>query len=165
MNNVRIKKHGIRKSSGFTLIEMLVVIGLIALLATSVLVAVNPSRQFKFARDTQRKAHLATILNAIGQNMSEHEGVFICDGVAHSFPQGQPAFIKSGSGSSTANLAPCLVPTYLSKMPFDPSDASALYTDNDHYETMYKVVQDSNGHLTLTASSEIDPDNAITITR
>ncbi len=53
------------KQSGFTLIEILVVIGIIAILAAVVIIAINPARQFAQARDTQRQSNTNTILNAV----------------------------------------------------------------------------------------------------
>jgi len=152
------------KNKGFTLIEMLIVIGLIALLATAVLVAVNPARQFKFARDTERKAHLATILNALGQNMAENIGVFKCSGVAGSLPS-LPSSVSSASSGPMYDLAPCLVPDYLAKMPIDPEIPTAHFTSVTDYYTGYIIMQDSNGHITLQAKSEITPSSAIIMTR
>ncbi len=56
-----------KKSSGFTLIEILIVIGIIALISGVALVAINPARQFANARNTQRSVNVAEILKSLDQ--------------------------------------------------------------------------------------------------
>ena len=63
------------QGSGFTLIEILVVIGIIAVLATIVLIAINPARQFRQARDTQRTSNVNALLNAIGQYIADNKSI------------------------------------------------------------------------------------------
>lgn len=50
---------------GFTLIELIIVIGIIALLATTVILVINPVRIFQEARDSQRLADLGQLSSAI----------------------------------------------------------------------------------------------------
>ncbi len=147
---------------GFTLVEMLVVIGLIALLSTAVLVAVNPARQFKLARDSERAVHVNAILNAIGQNFSENKGVFTCGSSTKALPA-TTTIISSVSSSS--DIASCIVPTYLASVPFDPTDQSAYFKSLTDYDTAYSIFQDLNGHITISAKSEVDPTKQISVTR
>jgi type IV pilus assembly protein PilA len=158
MKNIKIEGKVIT-SKGFTLIEILVVIGIIAILAAVVLVAVNPSRQFKLARDTQRVSNVNAILNAIGQNISEHKGDFMCGVNVITIPA-VSTLVRSGSGF---DLVPCIVPAYISSLPYDPSAANAHFTSSADYDTGYSVIQDANGRITVSAVGEIT--NPISVTR
>jgi prepilin-type N-terminal cleavage/methylation domain-containing protein len=151
-----------KRQKGFTLIEILVVIGIIGILATVVLVAVNPSRQFKQARDSQRIANVNTILNAIGQNIADHEGNFFCDGAIRTLAV-SAYLIRSGEGSF--DIAECLVPDYLPKLPYDPKSETAHYTNEDDYDTGYQLRVGEDGRLTVVARSEVDTDQEIAVTR
>ncbi len=142
---------------------MLIVIGLIAILSTVVLVAVNPGRQFKIAHDTERKAHLIAILNALGQNMSEHGGILVCNDVPRQIPQSTSSI--SSMDPFIPDLSSCIVPLYLSKLPIDPTLASAYYNNPEDYDSGYSILQDINGHISLFSQSEVDPQRLLSVTR
>lgn len=132
---------------GFTLIEVLVVMGIIAVLATIVLVAVNPGRQFAQARDTQRVSNVNTLLNAVGQRIADHRGVFEDACTAGAIPS--TATLMSNTGY---NIYPCLVPDYLPALPLDPTAGN--FTSSSSYNTGYTILKEtSTGRITITASS------------
>ena len=151
-----------KRSKGFTLIEVLMVIGIIAVLASVVLVAVNPARQFKLARDSQRVSNLNAILNALGQNMAENKGNLVCNGV-HTFVL-NPNMVM-GSGAGQFDVYPCIVPVYMSLLPFDPSTAGAHFTSPTDYNTQYTITMDDdepNGRIKITANSELQGEISVT---
>src|ERR1700722_8063946 len=111
------KKLAEGKSKGFTLIEILAVIGITAILAADVAGAINPGRQFAQARNAQRESDVNTILNAIGQDLADNKGEFVCAGVGTAIGSATTSI-----GTAGTNLNSCLVPTYISSaIPMDPS--------------------------------------------
>lgn len=130
------------KQSGFTLLEILVVIGIIAILAAVVIVALNPARQFALARNTQRWSNVNTVLSAVWQRMVDSRGVWTINTTCTSALPSTDTPIGSGTGN--VNLDPCIVPTYVSSMVLDPSTGSAA-------DTGYDISVGSNGRITVTA--------------
>lgn len=92
------------KKSGFTLIEILVVIGIIAILAAVVIIAINPAKHFAEANNSTRSANVNAILNAVGQYVVENKGLL------PTIPNGE------------INQAFCevIVPEFLPALPTDP---------------------------------------------
>ncbi len=159
-----------KNKRGFTLIEILVVIGIIAVLAAVVLVAINPTRQFKLARDSQRVSNVDSILNAIDQNMAEHGGTFMCGSNPTQIPTG-PVVMASedlnipNGGLDGFDIGQCVVPAYISALPFDPLGGPALYVSPQHYDTGYTIAQDADGRITVSANSEVNLGVPISVTR
>jgi prepilin-type N-terminal cleavage/methylation domain-containing protein len=109
----------------FTLIEILLVIGLIVILAGALIVAINPGKQLAKARDTRRSNDIAQILTAIRANETNN-GKFTCNSnnPVDTLPT-TTATITSDSatnnlGTGYFNLG-CLTPDYAPKIPIDPS--------------------------------------------
>jgi type IV pilus assembly protein PilA len=147
------------KCLGFTLIEILVVIGMLAILTTVVLVAVNPLRQFAQARNSERQGNVAAILNAITERIADNEGNFISSSTllvdsCHAYLPSTAQDIKA----SELDLRPCLVPMYLSELPYDPSAGSNTCSSaecsgkGETYDLQYTVQQDaSSSRITVCA--------------
>ena len=140
---------------GFTLIELLIVIGILAILMGIVLIAINPARQFSQANNTKRQNDVTTILNSIGQYMSDHHGTLpagiVADGTAHLI----------GTGGTESDFCSSIVPTYVAALPTDPTtgvgDGGAQggqVTNCSSYQTNYEVSVSSasaGSRVTITA--------------
>jgi len=135
-----------KNKKAFTLIEVLLVIGIIILLAGAIIVAVNPGRQFAKARNTQRKTDTTAILNAIVQVMVDNQGSWKCN-AAPSLPTTTTVIATPGG----VDLKPCLVPDYLPKMPLDPQQGTEN-TTTGAYNTGYNIRYDSTtGRIEICA--------------
>lgn len=144
-------KKNISGRGGFTLIEVLLVIALIAILAGITIVAINPARQYGNAANSERQSHVNTILNAIHQYSVDNSGAI-------------PATIPSATNCTTTAAAYAICPTgsscttgvdlsvltasetYLISMPLNPGYSSATNTG-------YNVIQSANGRVTVCAPS------------
>lgn len=149
------------KRNGLTLIEILIVLVLISLTAAVGLYALNPAGQFASARNNERQFHLQALMNAIRQNIADASGgSFNCS--SGPLPTSTQ---KMASSAGNYNIGPCLLPSYLTVMPFDPSAAGAHFTSASDYDTGYTVVYNpSTTQITLNAPSA-ELNKGITIVR
>jgi prepilin-type N-terminal cleavage/methylation domain-containing protein len=120
------------KSSGFTLLEILLVIGIIAILAGIVIVAINPSKQLATVRNTERKSDLKQLYNAITQYYIDNSAypstisTTTLNEVCNTGSVSATTTALNGASCGTlANLS-VLVPTYLTAIPTDPTGTSSL---------------------------------------
>jgi prepilin-type N-terminal cleavage/methylation domain-containing protein len=139
------------RKPGFTLIEILVVVALIAILTAITFIAINPAKNFADTRNAQRSSDVVEILNAITQYTSE-QGHSLAD--LGTFPT-CPTMTHIGTGTGLVNLnkAP-LVDTYIVGIPVDPLTGSAT-------DTKYSVCQTAGGRVQVDSTA---PENGKVIT-
>ena len=148
--------------AGFTLIELIIVIAIIAIISAAVFVAIDPARRLHAARNSSRWADVTAVLEAVKKYQVDNDGdlpataVAIDSAVATVQLIGQnigpcntltcsgTSIVTSGCGVSGlgADLAP-----YLKKIPKDPKTGSA----ND---TRYHINKDAYGLLSVGACDE-----------
>ncbi len=118
------------KKEGFTLVEFLIVIGIIIILSALAIVAINPGEQIQKARDKQRVAHISAIYGAINEYRMR-EGIY-------------PACVTTNA----LDVIVCqevLVPDYFTKLPQDPDE-------NCLYETGYFIKKNTFNSLGVIAA-------------
>lgn len=142
------------KQKGLTAIELLVVVGVVAILGAIFLVILNPSRQFAIARDTQRRADLYSLVSAVHQYAIEHQGALpdTVPGREDNFPTVATCV---GTNPECFNLEEAgdvdpFVPTYIAQLPQDP----VAGTDAN---TQYFIYATEEGAVIASASGELTP--------
>lgn len=150
-----LKKSLVVKTKGFTLVEILLVIGIIAVLATVVIVSLDPATRFQNARDARRLSDIQSILSAVQQYIVDNRGA-LPNGLDTEWRQ-----IGTGGGgclfiTPRCNISPdaCLdlstpLSRYLKSMPYDPAFGSATMTH-------YAISVDANNLVTVIACDSTD---------
>ena len=142
---------------GFTLIEVLLVVVIIAILAGIVIVAINPGRQISQANNTQRQSDVKTVLDAVHQYAIDNRGTFPTSITATA--------TEMGSAALLIDVCSDLVPTYIAEMPFDPTDAAAAFTDCTDYASGYTIAQDATSNRITVAAPTAELTEVISVTR
>lgn len=104
------------RSRGFTLVELIIAVGIVGVLAAVLLAVLNPNAQFKKARDAQRKNDLTKIQKALELYYQDNGA----------YPTTGGAWYSSEPDDNGCCLAPGgvwipdLAPTYIKQLPKDP---------------------------------------------
>ena len=138
---------------GFTLIELLLVMAIMGILMTTLIVGINPARQFAKSRDSQRESHVYAILTTVLQYSQEHSGAWPDtdgDPQTSDFPTTLTC-IGNDPGcfdlASAGDEGDTIVPYYLAELPVDPKTG-------DQADTGYEIMVNDYGRLVASASGE-----------
>lgn len=96
MNTKELKK-------GFTLIELLVVIAILSVLATAVVIILNPAQLVKQGRDSTRISDMAALHSAIALYLSEVPGLTSWTAYTYCTANGSP--VPTGFSSCTVSAS------------------------------------------------------------
>lgn len=91
---VKGQESKVKGSSGFTLLELLIVIAIIAILSVILVLVLNPAETLKKSRDAQRISDLATLKTALGIIVTSSTTPLLSGTVSNSL-------CKGGSGQDT----------------------------------------------------------------
>ena len=115
-----------KRKSGFTLLELLIVITILAILTLVVVLFINPVEMLKKSRDVQRMSDLATTQSAIVLFLQDKTSNTLGTGVASGATISQPCF---NSGAGTAASSTQWLSIYSTGETFTYGYASSSQTD------------------------------------
>ena len=147
-----------RRQAGFTLLEVLLVVAVIAILAGIVIVAINPSKNLGDSRNSERSSDVNTIINGVYQYSLDNNG---------SLPSGitttATEICETGAASCTGLVDLSTLTAsgeYLVAIPDDPQCPTACLTNG----VGYTIMRDTNGRVTV-AAPDAEQGKTISVTK
>jgi len=154
-----------KTKKGFTLLELLIVIGILSILSTTVVLVINPAQLLKKARDSQRISDLNTLKTAIAYYITETgspsigvinttttysdvEGVACDSATAHT----SNTFAVDNSGWIPINFGGMAGGSPIGALPGDPNPTAKDASPARYYT--YMVGDVTNFTFLLTANME-----------
>lgn len=157
-----------KRTRGFTMIELIVIIAVIAILAGAVFVAMDPARRLHEARNARRQSDVATILDAVVKYQADAEGTHYStvaalttgkyvligttandDGLCTQESTAADACANAATSTGTADCLDlsAIGTDYLGRIPYDPKTGAAT-------NTRYYLLRDSKNAITVGACDE-----------
>lgn len=130
------------KQSGFTLLEILLVVAAIAILAGIVIFAINPGKQLGDTRNAQRWVDVNTIIKAVYQYSFDNNGT-----IPATIQVTSTDICRTGASSCTGLIDLSVLTNnskYLVAIPIDPQASPVTSTD-------YQISRDSDNRVTISA--------------
>jgi prepilin-type N-terminal cleavage/methylation domain-containing protein len=136
-----------KNRKGFTLIEVLIVIGVLAILASIVALSVNPASQFNRANDSVRRSDVQGIMSGIFQYSVDNAGDL--SGLTNLAATSKEICKTGGTcGTTFVDLDTALVSDYMSSIPIDTGCSDCANCDGTS-GTGYWVEESAAGVVTV----------------
>jgi prepilin-type N-terminal cleavage/methylation domain-containing protein len=157
---ISIKK--LKSQKGFTLLEVLLVVAIIAILAGIVIIAINPGKQLGDSRNAQRSADVTTILNAVYQYSLDNNGAL------PTIPTTEGELCKTGTLAATCTSGTLVdmsaVTTsgkYIAALPVDPSCPTGCAANGNGY----MITRDATTSRITVRAKNPEQGKTISVTR
>ncbi len=141
---------------GFTLVELLIVIAVIAILAAAALVAIDPATRINEAQDSERWSAVNALMDAFLQSTVDHDGSYpstiTADGLTYMISTSSGACSVSGcpdTVTSCLDFDELSTDGYIASLPTDPDGATSYGSAQGG--TGYTINVATNGIITVAA--------------
>jgi|GEM_PF-5194606 len=145
--------------SGFSLIELLIAMGIISVLSSITFVAINPAKQLSDARDAKRSSTTREIENAISQYLIEEWNL-----PSSELPLGEENAInicrQGVTNDPTCINLDVLVPDYIASIPVDSAETEENHTGYNIYQDESERSQVISLHYGVTSSDTEEEDES-----